>query len=133
MTVRRKKNHYPSPVVWVPLIQFGVSLLLSAVGLWFSVQNAVSVLLGGLICLVGNAVFIWRFFRRGNLQPAHDLLKDAYQGAFSKLLLTTLLFAIVLNVFEEIKILLLFVGFIAAQTVNWIAPLLMKRQVLNKI
>ena len=132
MTVRRKSKHHFSPVVWIPVIQLGVSLLLSAAGYWFSIQHAVSVLLGGLICLVGNAVFIWRFFRHGNSQSARDLLKDAYQGAFSKLLLTALLFAIVLNVFEELKILLLFVGFIAAQAVNWIAPLVMKRPILNK-
>ena len=127
--VAGNSGYFPSPVYRVPLIQLGVSLLLSAVGLWFSLQNAVSLLSGGLICLVGNAVFIWRFFRRGNSQSARDLLSDAYQGAFSRLLLTTLLFVIVLNAFEELKILLLFVGFIAAQAVNWIAPLLMKRQI----
>jgi ATP synthase protein I len=129
MTVRRKANFSPSSIYLVPLLQLGVSLLLSAVILVFGVQQAVSVLLGGLICLVGNAVFIWRFFRRGNSQSARDLLSDAYQGAFSKMLLTTLLFVIVLVAFEELKILFLFVGFIAAQAVNWISPLLMKRQI----
>jgi len=129
MTVRRKACFSPSSIYLVPLLQFGVSLVLSAVTLVFGIQHAVSVLLGGLICLVGNAVFIWRFFRRGNSQSARDLLSDAYQGAFSKMLLTTLLFVIVLVAFEELKILLLFVGFIAAQVVNWISPLLMKRRI----
>ena len=129
MTVRQKTNVSPSSPYWIPLLQIGVSLLLSAVGLVFGIQYAVSVLLGALICVVGNAVFIWRFFRRGNSQSARDLLGDAYQGALSKMLLTTLLFVIVLVVFKELEILLLFVGFIAAQIVNWIAPLLMKRKI----
>jgi len=129
MTVRQKTNVSPSSPYWIPLLQIGVSLLLSAVGLVFGIQYAVSVLLGALICVVGNAVFIWRFFRRGNSQSARDLLSDAYQGALSKMLLTTLLFVIVLVVFKELEILLLFVGFIAAQIVNWIAPLLMKRKI----
>lgn len=129
MTVRRKLKISPSSIYWVPLLQFGVTMLLSAVVLVFGVPYAVSMLLGGLICLVGNAVFIWRFFRHGNTHSARDLLKDAYQGAFSKMLLTTLLFVIVLTTFDELEILLLFVGFITAQAVSWIAPLLMKRQI----
>jgi len=129
MTDRRKANFSPSSIYWVPLLQFGVTLLLSAVLLVIGIPHAISALLGGLICLVGNAVFIWRFFKRGNSHSARDLLRDAYQGAFSKMLLTTLLFVIVLVAFEELKILLLFVGFIAAQAVNWISPLLMKREI----
>lgn len=127
MKVRRKA--YSSSTYLVPLLQLGVSLILSAVTLVFGIQHAISMLLGGLICLAGNAVFIWRFFRRENSQSASDLLRDAYQGALSKMLLTTLLFVIVLVAFEELKILLLFVGFIAAQAVNWITPLLMKRKI----
>lgn len=129
MTVKRKTKLPLKSIYWIPLLQLGISLLLSVVCLMFGIQYAVSVLLGGLICLVGNAVFIWRFFRRGNTQSARDLLSDAYQGAFSKMLLTTLLFVMVLVTFEELKILLLFVGFIAAQAVNWISPLLMRRQI----
>lgn len=129
MTVRRKLKISPSSIYWVPLLQLGVTVLLSTAVLVFGTPYAVSVLLGGLICLVGNAVFIWRFFRRGNTQSARDLLNDAYQGAFSRMLLTTLLFVIVLTAFDELEILLLFVGFIAAQAVSWIAPLLMKRQI----
>lgn len=129
MAERRKGNFSPSSTYWILLLQFGVALLLSAVTLVFGVNQAMSMLLGGLICLVGNAVFIWRFFRRGNTQSARNLLNDAYQGAISKMILTTLMFVIVLVAFEELKILLLFVGFIVVQAVNWISPLLMKRQV----
>lgn len=129
MTVRRKVNNSSLLVYWIPLLQLGTTLLLTAACLMFSIQYAVSVLLGGLICLVGNAVFIWRFFRRGNSQSARDLLNDAYQGVFSKMLLTTLLFLVVIVVFKEINVLLLFVGFIVVQTINWIAPLLMKRKI----
>lgn len=132
MKVRQKKNRYPTPVFWIPLLQLGVTLLLSAAVLLLSVQSAVSVLCGGLIAVAGNAVYIWRFFKRGNSHSAKDMLNDAYQGAFSKLLLTALLFGLVLSTFKELEVLLLFIGFVVAQVVNWVAPLLMKRQVLNK-
>ena len=131
MLVRRTKN-FPNTVYWVPLTQLFFSLLLGLAGFLLSPLHAVSLFLGGLIGLLGNAVFIWRFFRRENSHSPRDLLNDAYQGAFSRLLLTTLLFAIVLNVFEELNILFLFVGFIVIQMINWISPLFLRRQRLNK-
>lgn len=132
MFVGHKKNRYPASIFWIPLFQFGVTLLLSLAVLLLGVQSAVSVLCGGLIAVAGSTLYTWRFYRRGNSLSAKDMLKDAYQGAFSKLLLTALLFGLVLGTFKELEVLLLFVGFVAAQIVSWIAPLLLKRQVINK-
>lgn len=129
MTAKKKAFFSLSSIYGIPLVQLGVTMLLSSVILVWGGQQAISVLLGGLICLAGNVVFIWRFFRRGNSQSARDLLNDAYLGAFSKMLLTTVMFIIVLSIFKEVEILLLFVGFIGAQSVNWFAPLLMKRKI----
>ena len=129
MTAKKKALFPFAPIYNVPFLQFGVTLLLGTLALFFGVQQAVSVMVGSFICLASNVVFIWRFFRRENTQSARDLLNDAYQGVFSKMLLTTLMFMIVLSIFKDIEILLLFVGFIGAQSVSWFAPLLMKRKI----
>lgn len=130
-TIRPRAKTVVSPVFWVPLIQLGVALLCAAVGLLFGIHSALSLLLGGLIAVVGNAVFIWRFFKRVESQSAQDMLKNAYQGAFSKLLLTALLFGLVLGSYDDLEILFLFAGFLVAQAVNWAAPIIYKRQTLG--
>lgn len=131
--IRSARNINP-PVYRIVLVQLGVTLVLAAAT--FGIignYEAVSVLLGGLVCSASNGLFVWLYFYRAvkgkgpQQQAAQVILRTAYWGELSKLLLTTSLFVLVLIVFEELNFLLFFAAYIAAQLVFWIAPLLIKR------
>jgi len=93
-----------------------------------SVNIALSILFGGLVSGVSNALFIWLFFYRQPVQrTAHTILRTAYGAELSKVIATVMMMVIVLVVFDELDFLVFFAAFMISQLVSWTAPFWYRR------
>lgn len=88
---------------------------------------AYSVLIGGVICMLPNLVLAERIFAAGTSEHPQALMRAVYYGEAGKLLLTAALFALAFLLIKPLHVLMLFVGFIAAQAVFWIALIMTRR------
>ena len=113
------------PVVrWVLMAQsLGVLLLAILVWVLSGQESAKWSLLGGLIAILPNVYFSYRFGVRDDSRTARQLAKALYGGEAAKLLMTGGLFALVLQL-PGLSFLPLLGGFIFALTVFWFALLM---------
>ena len=88
---------------------------------------AQSALLGGLICLAGNAALVWHSLNVEDNRKPIVILKNIYLGQIIKNVLMGILFAAVLILFEGLNYGVLLIVFIFSQLFFSFAPL-----VLNK-
>jgi ATP synthase protein I len=86
-----------------------------------------SALLGGFICLIPNAYFAFRMFRYTGARAARQIVRSFYAAEVSKLMLTAIFFGVAFATIDALVAPALFLGFIAVQLVNWLAPLLMRQ------
>ena len=93
-------------------IQAFVALLVSALFLLQSSAHAVSALVGGLVCIIPNGVFVLITHRHGGAQAAKKVINAFYLAEATKLMLTALLFALVF-ILLSVKVLPLFTAYIA--------------------
>jgi ATP synthase protein I len=115
----------PHPILLLLLTQVATVLAVAAgLALWQGRLAAMSALLGGAIAVIPNAFLAARLLSPRAGASARALLRAAWLGEVGKLLLTALLFAVVLVTMRPISALGLFGGFIAAQLVIFLAPLL---------
>jgi len=72
--------------------QFLITLLISALSLFFDLVIAYSALTGGLIAAVANAWFAYKVFRVSPENAATTMLTSVYSGEIYKIILTSALF-----------------------------------------
>jgi ATP synthase protein I len=85
----------------IVVVQFGATLLISAVGfLMGGPRTAISALMGGGIGTLGSLCMVVSIFRLGEDVEPETILKRVYRGEFLKLALTVVLFGLVLKSIE---------------------------------
>ena len=79
-------------------VQFGVTLLISVVGLLIGgPRTAISALMGGGIGTLTSLCMAVSIFRQGADAEPEKILKRVYRGEFLKLVMTVVLFGLVLK------------------------------------
>jgi ATP synthase protein I len=89
----------------------------------YSAETALSVILGGLACVLPSAYFARRFFFSTDARAAKQIIRSFYIGEMIKLLLTGILVIVFVRYFP-VSLLPFFVGFAGAQFGFWLAPML---------
>lgn len=112
-------------------LRFLLVQLLVALGLafiWFlsSPGAALAAGVGGMISVLGNAFFVFAMFRHAGAQRARSIATSLFVGEIGKLLIVITAFGFVF-ILTQLSPLPLFTGFIAVQSVFWIAPLVFKK------
>lgn len=127
------KNKHPHNEAWWALVVQGVGLLFVAPFAWFLKDKfaAGSLLFGGSACLIPNIYLYHRVFRHFGAQNAHKMVKALYFGEVVKLILTGVIFGLSLTI-AWIKPLFLFMGYLFAQVIFWVAPLMWSVRKQNK-
>ncbi len=103
------------PAYRIVILQLTLALISACVAWIHSDVAAKSALLGGLVCAVPNAYFIWRAFRYSGARSAPKIVQSFYQGETWKFLLTALGFMVIFLRVEPLNVLALFAGFITVQ------------------
>lgn len=88
------------------------TLAMSLMWLLDSTVASASSLIGGLVCIIPNGVFVLHTHRHGGAQSAKKIMTTYYQGEALKMLLTAGLFASVF-IFLSVQFLPLFTTFTA--------------------
>lgn len=106
------------------VVQIGLTMLVALIT-WFcaGVLAGWSAILGGMVSVVPNAYFAYRFFQYHGANAANQIVKSFYRGEASKLLMTMVLFTLVFTTLS-ITPLPFFLAYISAQLVFWLAPLI---------
>lgn len=92
-------------------IQAVTAILLSLLWLLDGAMASASSLVGGLVCIIPNGVFVMYTHRHGGARSAKKIINAYYQGEALKMLLTAGLFASVF-IFLPVRVLPLFTTFI---------------------
>jgi ATP synthase protein I len=58
------------------------------------IKAAYSALLGGIICVVPNTIFVWYAYRFGGARAARQITNSFYKGEALKIMFTALMFAV---------------------------------------
>ena len=95
--------------------QLGLTLILSAVALPFGGLVALSVLIGGGICLLANALFAFWVFRQYRAQEPGSLVLRFYGAEIFKLSLILGLFALAFATIEGLNLPALLAAYFAVQ------------------
>lgn len=85
---------------------------------------AYSALIGGIICLVPNLVFVTYAYRFGGARAAKKIANSFYKGETLKIMLTALMFALTF-IFIPVAIGPLMITYVLCLLVYWLIPLLM--------
>ena len=102
--------------------QLGVSLLLAAIGgLYAGRTAAYSGLIGGMICLLPNTFLALRIIAAGMKREPRALVRGIYAGEAGKMMLSAMLFIVAFTLVKPLAVGWLFAGFIATQSVMWVA------------
>ncbi len=109
------------PVYRITLIQLGLSGLIASLFLLKSQDAAISALVGGLICAIPNAYFIYKAFKYSGAQQVGYVLKSFYQGGTWKMVLTAIGFAAAYKLIHPLDFWALFSTFVIVQAVNFFA------------
>ena len=116
--------------------QFVASGVLSLLGLVFSSQVAIAILVGGVICSLANLWLAIVAFRPVLGKPPGEILAAFYVGEIGKFVVTALLFLVVFTRFslfkQPIYALLIFIAYALVQTMAWVYPLARSRLFNNK-
>jgi ATP synthase protein I len=96
-------------------IQLALTLVLSAVALPFGLYVALSVLMGGAVCLLANAVFAFWVFRQYRAQEPASLVMRFYGAEIVKLSLVLGLFAVAFTMIEGVNLPAMLIAYFAVQ------------------
>ncbi|WP_028116976.1 ATP synthase subunit I [Ferrimonas senticii] len=107
-----------------------VSLISVACFVFWDVQQALLLLIGGGIAVLPNLVFVALTMGPAKGRGPGQLAQAFYRGVTIKLLLTMLLFAVTLALLKPQGV-AVFVGFIVVQLQHWLAPLLFQPKQLG--
>jgi ATP synthase protein I len=112
------------PVHRIIQMQLGMSGLMGLVFFLRSPEAAISALVGGLICAIPNAYFIYKVFKYSGAQQVGHVLRSFYQGVTWKLVLTAIGFAAAFTLINSLDFLALFSTFIVVQVTNVLASII---------
>ncbi len=111
--------------------QVVASCVLSLLGLVFSSQVAIAILVGGVICSLANLWLAIVAFRPGLGKSPGEMLAAFYVGEIGKFVVTALLFLVVFTRFSLFKqptyALLIFIAYALVQSMAWVYPLARSR------
>jgi ATP synthase protein I len=112
-------------------IQASIVLCISGVLFFLGKCNlSFSFLWGGFTCVLPNAYFAYKLFRRTGAKTSRQIVTSFYLGEVVKFILTVILFTIAFKFFNVNK-LALFIGYIVAQIAFWFTALF-RHQPVNK-
>ncbi len=106
-------------------MQLVVGLLLGLALLPLGWVHSISALLGGAIAFLGSLYFAGRVFVRYRAEQPERLLGRLYRAEIGKVLIVSVLFAVVVILVRPLSIVALLAGYLCAQS---IAPLLSCRR-----
>ncbi len=112
-------------VTKIVVVQAMTLLILSAIGLYWSVDVARSLFFGGVICILPGAYFSYRYFKHAGARQAQNIVRDFYWGELVKLISTIALFIVAFK-FAAALPGPLFIGYAIAMLCQWCAPLYTK-------
>lgn len=131
----RSKMHKTTPaalqrpqvarLLWGQALVIVIAVLLA--GVMKGSGAALSVLCGGLVCLLPNLFFAWRSLRVTGARYAQAMVKAFYQAEAGKFGLTAVLFAFFFIAVPPSNPALFFCAYVAAMAVHWLGPWLVKR------
>lgn len=105
-------------------------LVLGITGLAFNFQTAVSLFLGGMICVSANLWLALVAFRPALGEAPNKMLTAFYVGELGKFVITALLFMMAFKQVEFLKApayaALAILAYVIAQMMVWVYPLLKK-------
>jgi len=111
-------------------LQLSTTVIVSGLLYTASPEKGLSLLLGGAICIVGQAYFAYRVFRFAGARMADKVLGSFYAGEAGKFVLVLVMFALAFNFIAlfktPINALFLFLGYLMAQSAVWFSALLSK-------
>lgn len=104
------------------LVQLGLVLLLVAFfAVIFNINSAFSALLGGLVCIIPNALFARKLFKYQGARAARKIVNNFYKGEALKIVLSIIFFTLVF-MFCKITPLAFFATYVLVQMSHWLAP-----------
>jgi ATP synthase protein I len=110
--------------------QFLLALVLGITGLAFNFQVAISLLLGGMICVSANLWLALVAFRPALGEAPQKILAAFYVGEFGKFIITALLFLLAFSSVGFLKTpsnaALTILAYVITQAMTWVYPLLRK-------
>lgn len=115
--------------VRILVLQSVLTFLLALAGLVFlGGETAISLMVGGLLCVSGNAAFAYVAYKRSAARPGPEVLASLYAAEIIKLVFIMMLFYLLFRhvpLFQEKNhAISLFISFILVQQVFWFGPLL---------
>ena len=122
----------PSQVHWILTAQWLVTLCAGGALFVVKPEWAVSVWLGGLICVLPNMYFARQLFARKRSVQLRGLVWSAFGVEFIKIILTLILFAVVFIQYKEVHPLALLVAYFVTYSCNWVVPLMKPNPVTQK-
>lgn len=104
------------------LVQLGLVLLLAVFfAVMFNINSAFSALLGGLVCIIPNALFARKLFKYQGAHAARQIVNNFYKGEALKIVVSIILFTLVF-MFCKITPLAFFAAYVLLQMSHWFAP-----------
>jgi ATP synthase protein I len=116
-------------LLWQVLVTLGLALVFLFVG----TVEAYSAILGGLICVIPNAYLAGRLLLKSGAGDSRVFLRAAFTGEAIKLVLTGALFVLVFKYVKPLNVLVLFIGFITAITIQWLGLIFIGRDRTEKV
>ncbi len=109
------------------ILQLSIAIIIT-LGFWIAQDKfyGLSSALGSMISIVPGLVFVPLFFNQGHTQNARAILSGFYLAEGLKLFISLVLFTLVFQ-WSKLKVLPLFVSFIAMQITYWLIPFLTRR------
>lgn len=118
MSKKRKKHGLTR--LW--LIQLGVVVVFALLCVvFYTSKAAVSVLLGGAVCIIPNIYFASNLFKYHGAKAAKQIVNSFYKGEALKIVMSIFLFTLVF-VLCTIDPLVFFAAYIAVQITHWLTP-----------
>lgn len=109
-------------IVRLWLVQCGITLIIAALcGIIFSINAAISALLGGIVCIIPNAYFASKVFKHQGARAAKQIVNSFYKGEALKIILSVFLFTAVF-VLCRITPVAFFASYILVMMTHWFAP-----------
>lgn len=102
----------PPPLLKVTAWQLAIVLALAGVTGIFDRVWACSVLVGGLIQIIGGAYFSWLAFRYRGARQIQMTVQSMYRGETGKILLSAALFVLAFLTIESLSYTVLFAAYI---------------------
>ncbi len=116
--------------VKILIAQLSISLLVALIyGLLGGVNAGYSALWGGLTCVIANFFFFRKAFKYAGAQASQQIMRGFMFGQLGKFVITVGLFVLAFMI-EQIQPMALFVGYVCTQAAYWLAPFILKQQVI---